>query len=61
MPPVKKISPAEVALNGLKKLRRDIDLQIAALEATIPSRNDKQSYNPKNVFDPRPMLKKMGK
>lgn len=56
------ISPAEVALNGLKKIRADIDLQIAALEATIPSRNNGKGL-PKNfkAFDPTPLLKKMGR
>jgi len=59
---IEEISPAEVALNGMKKMRRDLDLQIAALEASIPSRNSGRSTG-KNfkVFDPAPILRKMGK
>lgn len=60
--PIPEISPAEVALNGLKKIRADLDLQIAALAASIPSRNAGRSSNkPHQVFDPRPILKKMGR
>jgi len=57
--PIEQISPAEIALNGMKKLRAQIDLEIAALEATIPSRNSGRR-KPAEVFDPRPILKKNG-
>ena len=59
--PIEPISPAEIALNGMRKLRAQLDLEIAALESTIPARNNGKPRTMRKVFDPTPILKKMGK